>query len=295
MKNGWDIIILAGQSNAEGFGLGEVSSEYEKDERIYCLNDDAAPHFEKVSDGTSERDVLRLNLPALQYICPAEEPVGAAGKVGKLALWFAKNYVAKGLLKEGRKVLVVNAAVGGTGFCRKEWGVGNVLYRRLIAMTDYALSLSFSETGEACEKSENEIVAFLWHQGECDSFENADIPLETKYENHKANLEAMFGDFSDRYADFIAGKKKLPLISGGFCDEWYLKNKRQCDAVLRAIHSVCRAPGSGNFAGAFVPTDGLLSNNQKTGNGDDVHFCRESLHILGDKFFDAFLALKKII
>ena len=54
MKNGWDIIILAGQSNAEGFGLGEASGEYEKDERIYCLNDDAAPHFETVSDGTTE-------------------------------------------------------------------------------------------------------------------------------------------------------------------------------------------------------------------------------------------------
>ncbi|MGN1051942.1 MAG: sialate O-acetylesterase, partial [Candidatus Scatosoma sp.] len=258
--------------------------------RICWLNDDSAPHFEKATGGAGEKEVLRLTLPAEMCVSVAEEPVGEAGKTGKLALWFAKKYVADGRLKEGRKALIVNAAVGGTGFCRKEWGVGNVLYNRLTEMTDYALSLP---CGDAQEQGENAIAAFLWHQGECDSFENADLPAETKYETHKANLEAMFGDFALRFADRIAGNKKLPIIAGGFCDEWYLKNKRQCDAVLRAIKEVCRAPRDGNFAGAFVPTDGLLSNNQKTGNGDEIHFCRESLHILGERYYRAFAALKQ--
>ena len=40
--------------------------------------------------------------------------------------------------------------------------------------------------------------------------------------------------------------------------------------------------------GAFVETADLLSNNQKTGNGDDIHFCRESQHILGRRYFEAF-------
>ena len=48
------------------------------------------------------------------------------------------------------------------------------------------------------------------------------------------------------------------------------------------------------FAGekaAFVETADLPSNNQKTGNGDDIHFCRESLHVLGQRYFEKFLAL----
>lgn len=28
-------------------------------------------------------------------------------------------------------------------------------------------------------------------------------------------------------------------------------------------------------------------------NGDDIHFCRESLHILGKRYFEAFKAIQK--
>ena len=124
----YDIIVLAGQSNAEGYGVGEVSEEYRKDERVLWLNDRAAAHFEKDENGN---DFLSLNYPAETEISIADEPTGAQGKTGKLALSFAKCYVKSGLLKPNRKLLIVNAAVGGTGFARNEWGVGNVLYNRL--------------------------------------------------------------------------------------------------------------------------------------------------------------------
>ena len=39
---------------------------------------------------------------------------------------------------------------------------------------------------------------------------------------------------------------------------------------------------------AFVQTSDLLSNNQKIQNGDDIHFCREALYILGQRYFEAF-------
>ena len=44
---------------------------------------------------------------------------------------------------------------------------------------------------------------------------------------------------------------------------------------------------------AFVETADLLSNNQKTSNGDDIHFCRESLYILGRRYYEAFEKLIK--
>ena len=107
MKEIYDIIVLAGQSNAEGYGVGEVSEEYEKDDRVLWLNDRAAAHFEKDENGN---DFLSLNYPAETEISIAEEPTGAQGKTGKLALSFAKCYVKSGLLKPNRKLLIVNAA-----------------------------------------------------------------------------------------------------------------------------------------------------------------------------------------
>ena len=79
----------------------------------------------------------------------------------------------------------------------------------------------------------------------------------------------------------------MPFIAAGFCDEWYLDNKEPCDAVLKAIRECCD-----ERLAAYIETSGLLSNNQKTGNGDVIHFCKESLHILGEKYFDAYAALR---
>ena len=36
---------------------------------------------------------------------------------------------------------------------------------------------------------------------------------------------------------------------------------------------------------AFIETDTLSSNDEIFHNGDDIHFCRESLHILGRRYF----------
>ena len=76
----YDIVILAGQSNAEGYGVGEVSEEYEKDVRVLWLNDRAAAHFEKDENG---KDFLQLNYPAEAIISVADEPMSEQGKVGK--------------------------------------------------------------------------------------------------------------------------------------------------------------------------------------------------------------------
>ncbi len=261
----YDIIVLGGQSNAEGYGVGAVTEEWIPDERVLWLNDNANPHFEK---DENDKDVFKMDKATETKITIAEEPIGSQGKVGKLAFFFAKGYIESGLLKNGRKLLIVNAAVGGTGFRDTQWGLGRGLYERLKRMTKTAL-----------EKSpENRIVAFLWHQGECDSFENADWSVEKKYATHKKNLGEMFDDFMATY-----DCKDVPIISAGFCDEWYLKNKTPCDAVLKAIKEVVEERGGG-----FVETVGLKSNNEECGNGDDIHFSRQSAHILGKKMFEIY-------
>ncbi len=265
----YDIIVLGGQSNAEGYGVGAATEEWIPDDRILWLNDNANPRFEK---DENDKDVFKMDEATETKITIAEEPIGSQGKVGKLAFFFAKGYIESGLLKNGRKLLIVNAAVGGTGFRDNQWGLGRGLYERLKRMTATAM----------IENPENRIVAFLWHQGECDSFENAAWSFEQKYATHKKNLGEMLDDFGE-YFDC----KNVPVISAGFCDEWYLKNKTSCDAILKAIKEVVEERG-----GAFVQTAGLKSNNEMNADGDDIHFCRESAHILGKKMFDSYLSLR---
>lgn len=69
----YDIIVLGGQSNAEGFGVGNVDNEYVNTENIMWLNDDSKPHFEKNEE--TGQDELKLSYPSAMNISVAEEPV----------------------------------------------------------------------------------------------------------------------------------------------------------------------------------------------------------------------------
>lgn len=274
MTEKFDIIVLAGQSNAVGYGVGDVEEEYIPSENIMWLEDDADAHFEK--NEVTGKDELMIHYPSTFCISVAEEPLSANGqKLGKPAILFAKNYYDTYLKGTDRKVLIINAAVGGTGFARNEWGVENaVLYTRLCDMVNYALG----------QNKDNKLAAFLWHQGECDAFENAEWDAEKRYTVHKRNLLLMFGDFKKKF-----NCPHIPMVTGEFCNEWYEENKIPCDAVLRAVCEVFSAENNG----ACVKTADLLSNNQATGNGDNIHFCRPAAYELGRRYFEAYRQLKK--
>ena len=268
----FDIIVLAGQSNAQGHGMGPVEDPFVASDRIMYLCDNSNIHFEKNEAG---EDYLFLPEECQKSIKVAQEagefdkPDGQ--RVGNLSLIFAKKYLENGLLEEGRKLLIIHSAVGGTGFAKKQWGVGNILYERLVDMTSVALGLN----------PENRIVAVLWHQGEHDAFENADMKFEDRSDFYSSSISAMFQDYFDRFT-----LKDIPIIAGGFCDEWYLKNKEACDAVIDGTKRFLKTVNGG-----FVESAGLLSNNQKIRNYDDIHFCRESLYILGEKYYTEFEAI----
>ena len=60
-------------------------------------------------------------------------------------------------------------------------------------------------------------------------------------------------------------------------------------AVLKAIHEVI----VDDFGGKFVETKGLLSNAQKVDSNDIYHYCKESLRILGGKYFEKYQEIRK--
>ena len=262
-KNAYDVIILAGQSNAEGYGRGEVTAEYVPDNDVISITPSYTSTNE-VKDGVTVWHIVYNDEP--WKISAADVRIVNGQTTNNLSLTFAEEYKRNGYLKEGRKLLIINAAIGATGFENNYWGLGKMLYNKMTDMVDYALSLN----------SENRIVAFLWHQGEHDAG-NRHSPTV-----FKAQLKEMLDAFKERY-----NIPEMPIVAGDFVNEWKSANIELCAPIIDAIKTVIESEN-----GIFVETFDLMSNNQKNGDGDTIHFCRESLHILGRRYFHAF---KRII
>ena len=102
----FDIFIQGGQSNAEGSGIGPVIEEYIPDERICYL------------EVPKTVDCTEAGLDIQFHDVPFSLQIGAEhgtqeNPIGDFSLTFAKAYIDAELLAEGRKILIIRAAVGG--------------------------------------------------------------------------------------------------------------------------------------------------------------------------------------
>jgi len=261
-KQSYDIIVLAGQSNAQGTGRGDVDGEYRPDEDIIALS----PVYtisRKIENEVSKRHIIYSDEPFRIDI--ASERIVNEMKYGELALTFAKKYKSQGYLQSGRKILIIRAAIGATGFMHGQWGLNGPLYLKMCEMLEYALSLN----------GQNRLVTLLWHQGE------HEVGKNNPPEAYRAQLQEMLLDFKKRFSS-----PSLPIISADFSNEWKMAKREKGAAISSVIENVITGLG-----GIFLDTKDLLSNNQKNGDGDVIHFCRESLYTLGERYFDAYSSI----
>ncbi|MGN1345540.1 MAG: sialate O-acetylesterase [Eubacteriales bacterium] len=184
------------------------------------------------------------------------------------SLPFAREYIAAGRLSEERRLLILRTSVGGTGFLDNHWKQTDDLCLRMMEMIRTALALN----------ADNRLVGLLWHQGETDAMLNA------SYDVHYAHLMELVQSVRTAF-----GVPDLPFVAGDFVHQWKNDNLALCTPVVDAIRAVCRDCGHG----AFVETDGLLSNLQELrrnplGWEDTIHFSRRSVYILGHRYFEAF-------
>ncbi|GHU99153.1 hypothetical protein FACS1894211_04070 [Clostridia bacterium] len=258
----FDVIIQAGQSNAQGSGRGDASEPYIPCGDVYYLEDTALPTNTFVSPHGCRQDLTSLFWSdGFSFrVSRAAEHEGS-----DFSLAFARRYKADGRLKAGRKLLIVRSAVGATGFLSNNWRIGDPLQVRMESMSAAALGTS----------RKNNLIAFLWHQGE------NDVMLGSSEQT-----------YTDHFAALITSLRKklktpsLPFVVGDFVEEWRKTGEYgdRIPPVLRALRrSAADLPG-----GAFVETDGLLSNNQRLNDGDKIHFCRDALYTLGERYYAAF-------
>lgn len=162
-----DILLVAGQSNAQGAGLGEVPSPFQPQEFLWMFH----------PDGT---------------ITQARERLDGDQVRGRFPLHFGELYLKKGYLAPGRQLLLLQTAQGGTGFADGNWGEGDPLSQGMFQMTNDALALH----------PQNKLVAFLWHQGELDV--NRNTPIASLESPLSALLSRVKGEFGSDFP-LIAG------------------------------------------------------------------------------------------
>ncbi|MCL2508485.1 MAG: sialate O-acetylesterase [Oscillospiraceae bacterium] len=247
----YDIIIVAGQSNAGGCGVGPVENEYIPTDLVQLMPQ--KPNFlggfqiERAAENRRSSD----RLPE-----------------GNIGLIFARAYIENGLLEPGRKILILKAAAGGTGFLKGDWGLNDFYYLNMLEMIKTALALNES----------NRVKAVLWHQGEGEALYRA------TEEQQIANLTALVNGVREQCGDL-----DLPFMAGNLVEEWWTSDPEACLPVIDGTRAVCANAGRA----AFIESDGLTSNYQAVGevNGggpDIIHFSREALYIFGQRYFEAY-------
>ena len=258
----FDIIIEGGQSNAEGCGHGPVEKEYAPTPSVLYL--EAPKKVEVIQvDGESKLDIQYFDQPFV--VEEANYHLNDGNLCGDLCLSFAEKYVENGFLAQDRKLLIIRAGIGGSGFQKGHWGMQDPVYLKMMEMVAYALSLN----------AENKIVGFFFQQGEHDAFE------KNTPENYHSQVNKMLLSVREQFGEHI------PFISADFVHDWKGKNIEICEPIVDVLRSLAVEHKNA----AFVDTNGLLSNDQALKNGDDIHFSREALRLLGIRYFEKWKTL----
>ena len=258
----FDVIIQAGQSNAEGNGIGGDKNRIVLSDKVFWMEKEKIVSIVKSKEFGENLSINYTDSPYL--ITKAQEYIDVNDRPCDYSVSFSDLYCKKYLEKD-RKVLVIRAAVGGSGFRKGQWGVGRLLYEKMLVMIDHALSLN----------ADNRLIALLWHQGEHDAYEKN--PPQT----FERQLTEMFADLRSRYND-------LPIITGDFCRDWADRHSDITMPIRERIKTVTE-----KFGGIFVSSEGLASNDQMTANSDIIHFSRDAQYELGERYFAAYEKLIK--
>lgn len=231
----YDVIIVLGQSNSDGFGITEYTFDnpaggtYDmKTNPLY--KDDFDDKFDERIRAFSYDNRI---VPAFNNIDHLDNIYQNRKQYG-FGVSFARQYIKEEKLADGRKILLIGSGWSGTGFLRESLGsnrwdisVTNSLYHRSLARIKRALG------GIAVGST---VKAILWHQGESDiDYIHQDawvyppvspvptiLPTEypTKYNIYKTKVGEMLRTLRSNITSTT-----IPILMGGLCPSGYVNHK----------------------------------------------------------------------
>ena len=171
---GYDIILIAGQSNGVGWAPGEYSAT---NDNVFALQDD---NFSVVQASDP--------LPqATTVLTDSSFPSNYVSNGKGFALTFANLYVQNGYLRRNRRVLLVQTSVASVGFSQLDpnglgwWSsssptAGGAAYVNCITRLTGALQQTLEGQTSIAD---NRVVAVCWQEGESDGQLNMDATTST--------------------------------------------------------------------------------------------------------------------
>lgn len=283
---GYDVIVIAGQSNAVGAGKGTWvdplhTANPSLDERI----------FQVTRAGT-----FMLGTDVLRHVGwkPAKDTIG-------FGMAFARSYVSG--LSQNRRVILVPAALGGTSI--DEW-LGKVpdpdsdtgATMSLVDDMLFRLNAAVTKTGPNGTPLKNRFVAFLWQHGEADIRINAQTQSQMSPAEYVSKLNGIITQVQDAHPthkfSVLIGEpvptwKKVVLNNDTELDVVTAKAQYK-DALLAYTETSFKRMyvRSGTPEGALMPA--LTSNHDIDSNyTDTVHYNAQSQINLGRRYYTAFL------
>jgi hypothetical protein len=275
-QDGYDVILIAGQSNAVGFGCGPYTPEFtDQDGRIFQIKPDLS-------------------------IVPAADPLfhrDGSNRVG-FGMAFARLY-ARAFSSDLRKVLIVPVARAATSII--QWddidegidfsGAGTPfasdtteLWRGMTRRLTHALGAG---------SGRNRLVAVLWHQGESDY--NYINDATSNIHRHMGSTDVYrrhLQSLAEALRRQVPSAAAAPFLIGELPRFWAEVSPHGHPALLARFNAALADAAAEIGLAAVVSSEGLVSGAAFE-CADRYHFSAMSQTEFGRRFFQAYQGLSR--
>ncbi len=221
-NSGYDVFLLAGQSNMVGYGSGIDSS----------------------SDAATNGRIFQWDSATNQIVLAADPLYTYQGKqfFTGMGMTFAKAYLSS--IPSNRQVLLVNSAIGATSFADGTWIAGSGIGATTAVQSANA---AIAAAGPGAR-----LAGILWHQGESDVQENG----ASAYQMNLQNLISYFR------SNITGASTSTPFVAGEFAPAWLASQLANATyapqqfAILENIRSLPDTePNTAWASSALLPSD----------------------------------------
>lgn len=255
----YEVVLLVGQSNMSGRGLGADPLALAPPEPRLLMWDPSAAHLATARDPLPHQDT-------------GQRPVAVGPGISFGRSWLA-HAAPHGNLNPNTRLILVPAAYGGTGFSDRagSWRVTGAtvspLAAEAVARANAALQ-SARVTGATVR-----FAAILWHQGETDGGNGMDAAA------YKTELTAL--------ASYLRGNIEGATAGTPFLVGQYVPSQITSTPALAMIAEVNKRLPDSLAHSACVSSTGLSGNPAP----DTIHFNATSQRAMGERYAAALAAL----